>query len=45
MSDLTARLERLEEGTEHVGLPITFRPLLYQLRMPISLVRERVKRA
>lgn len=45
VEDLTARLERLEEEVDHLWLPISFRPLLYQLRMHISLVRERMKRA
>jgi TRAP-type uncharacterized transport system substrate-binding protein len=43
--DLAARLQRLEEHVDRTWLPISFRPLLYQLRMHISLVRERMKRA
>lgn len=45
VEDLTARLERLDEEVDHLWLPISFRPLLYQLRVHISLVRERMKRA
>jgi hypothetical protein len=45
LEDLTARLERLDEEVDHLWLPISFRPLVYQLRMHISLVRERLKRA
>ncbi|HUL91545.1 MAG TPA: TAXI family TRAP transporter solute-binding subunit [Burkholderiales bacterium] len=45
VEDLTARLERLDEEADRLWLPISFRPLLYQLRMHISLVRERMKRA
>ena len=45
VEDLTARLERLDEEVDRLWLPISFRPLLYQLRMHISLVRERLKRA
>jgi len=42
--NLEARLQRLEERVDRTWLPISFRPLLYQLRMHISLVRERMKR-
>jgi len=42
---LAARLQQLEERVDRTWLPISFRPLLYQLRMHISLVRERTKRA
>ena len=45
VEDLTARLEQLDEEVDHLWLPISFRPLVYQLRMHISLVRERLKRA
>ena len=45
VEDLTARLERLDEEVDRLWLPISYRPLLYQLRMHISLVRERMKRA
>lgn len=45
VEDLTARLERLDEEVDHLWLPISFRPLLYQLRMHMSLVRERMKKA
>jgi TRAP-type uncharacterized transport system substrate-binding protein len=45
VSDLTERLERLDDQAERIWLPVTFRPLLYQLRMHISLVRQRAKRA
>ena len=43
--DLVARLQRLEEHVDQTWLPVSFRPSLYQLRMHISLVRERAKRA
>jgi len=42
--ELIAQLERLDDQAERVWLPIYLRPLLYQLRMHISLVRERAKR-
>jgi TRAP-type uncharacterized transport system substrate-binding protein len=42
--ELALRLERLEEHIDRTWLPVSFRPLLYQLRMHISLVRERMKR-
>jgi TRAP-type uncharacterized transport system substrate-binding protein len=44
VADLSARLDRLDDEAERVWLPIYMRPLLYQLRMHISLVRERAKR-
>lgn len=44
MSELTERLDRLDDEAERVWLPIYMRPLLYQLRMHISLVRGRTKR-
>jgi hypothetical protein len=44
VGDLTARLDRLDDEAERVWLPIYMRPLLYQLRMHISLVRGRTKR-
>jgi len=43
--DLQARLQRLEEHVDRTWLPTSFRPLLYQLRMHMSLVRERMKRS
>ncbi|HET9709335.1 MAG TPA: hypothetical protein VFP39_13645, partial [Gemmatimonadales bacterium] len=39
--DLAARLERLEERVNDVWLPVSFRPLLYQLKTHVALVRER----
>jgi TRAP-type uncharacterized transport system substrate-binding protein len=45
VGELIAQLERLDDQAERVWLPIYLRPLLYQLRMHISLVRERAKRA
>ena len=45
VQDLSSRLDRLDEEAEHAWLPIYLRPVLYQLRMHISLVRERMKRA
>jgi TRAP-type uncharacterized transport system substrate-binding protein len=45
VGELVARLDRLDDQAERVWLPIYLRPLLYQLRMHISLVRERTKRA
>jgi TRAP-type uncharacterized transport system substrate-binding protein len=44
VGDLTARLDRLDDEAERAWLPIYMRPLLYQLRMHISLVRGRTKR-
>jgi TRAP-type uncharacterized transport system substrate-binding protein len=45
VGELIAQLERLDDQAERAWLPIYLRPLLYQLRMHISLVRERAKRA
>jgi TRAP-type uncharacterized transport system substrate-binding protein len=44
VGDLTARLDRLDDEAERAWLPTYMRPLLYQLRMHISLVRGRTKR-
>ena len=45
MEELVERLERLDERVHRVRVPPPFRPLLYQLMMHISLVRQRMKRA
>lgn len=39
--DLAGRLDRLEERVSAVWLPVSFRPLLYQLKTHIALVRQR----
>jgi hypothetical protein len=39
--DLTARLQRLEDRVNDVWLPVSFRPLLYQLKTHVALVRQR----
>jgi hypothetical protein len=39
--DLAERLDRLEERVSAVWLPVSFRPLLYQLKTHIALVRQR----
>jgi hypothetical protein len=44
MGELTERLDRLDDQAERAWLPTYLRPLLYQLRMHISLVRGRTKR-
>ena len=43
-ADLLARLDRLEERASRFRLPVSFRPLLYALRLHISLVRQRLQR-
>jgi len=43
-ANLLARLDRLEERASHFRLPVSFRPLLYALRLHISLVRQRLQR-
>lgn len=43
-ADLVARLDRLEERASRFRLPVSFRPLLYALRLHISLVRQRLQR-
>lgn len=42
-ADLTARLDRLEERASRFRLPVSFRPLLYALRLHIALVRQRLR--
>jgi len=44
MKDLLARLDRLDERVHRARLPMPFRPLLYQLMMHISVVRQRLAR-
>ena len=39
--ELTGRLERLEEQVNDVWLPVSFRPVLYQLKTHVSLVRQK----
>jgi TRAP-type uncharacterized transport system substrate-binding protein len=39
--DLAARLQRLEDRVNDVWLPVSFRPLLYQLKTHVALVRQR----
>jgi len=41
IADLAARLQRLEERVNDVWLPVSFRPLLYQLKTHVALVRQR----
>lgn len=42
--DLLARLERLDAKTSHFRVPVSFRPLLYALRLHIALVRQRLEK-
>jgi hypothetical protein len=43
-TDLVARLDRLENRASDFRLPVSFRPLLYALRLHIALVRQRLGR-
>jgi TRAP-type uncharacterized transport system substrate-binding protein len=43
-ADLLAKLDRLEERASRFRLPVSFRPLLYALRLHISLVRQRLQK-
>jgi TRAP-type uncharacterized transport system substrate-binding protein len=45
VADLVARLDRLEDRASRFRLPVAFRPLLYTLRLHISLVRQRLQRS
>ncbi|HTS52804.1 MAG TPA: C4-dicarboxylate ABC transporter substrate-binding protein, partial [Burkholderiales bacterium] len=42
---LIARLDRLEDRASRFRLPVSFRPLLYALRLHIALVRQRLEKA
>ena len=42
-ADLAARLDRLEERASRFRVPTAFRPLLYTLRLHITLVRQRLE--
>jgi hypothetical protein len=44
VDDLAARLDRMEERVSRIWLPMNLRPLRYQLKVHISLVRQRMKR-
>jgi hypothetical protein len=43
-ADLGARLDRLEQRASTFRLPVSFRPLLYALRLHITLVRQQLGR-
>jgi len=43
VDDLVSRLGRLEERASRFRLPVSFRPLLYALRLHIDLVRQRLQ--
>jgi TRAP-type uncharacterized transport system substrate-binding protein len=43
-AELVKRLDRLEERASRFRLPVSFRPLLYALRLHISLVRQRLQK-
>lgn len=42
-ADLRLQLDRLEQRTNHMKVPLAFRQLLYTLRLHIGIVRERLK--
>ena len=42
-SDLIARLDRLDERASRFRVPTAFRPLLYTLRLHITLIRQRLE--
>jgi TRAP transporter TAXI family solute receptor len=44
IGDLSSRLDRLEEKTNHLRVPVFYSNMLYTLRMHITLVRERMAR-
>jgi TRAP-type uncharacterized transport system substrate-binding protein len=44
VADLVAQLDRLEDRTSRFRLPVSFRPLLYALRLHMNLVRQRLQR-
>jgi TRAP-type uncharacterized transport system substrate-binding protein len=43
--DLLARLDQLDERSSRYRVPVAFRPLLYALRLHISLVRQRIDKS
>jgi TRAP transporter TAXI family solute receptor len=43
IGELSLRLDRLEEKTNHLRVPVFYSNMLYTLRMHITLVRERMK--
>jgi len=43
VGDLVSRLDHLEERASRFRLPVSFRPLLYALRLHIDLVRHRLQ--
>jgi len=42
--DLLARLDRLDARSSRFRVPVSFRPLLYALRLHIALVRQRLEK-
>lgn len=42
-ADLVARLDRLDERASRFRVPTAFRPLLYTLRLHITLIRQRLE--
>jgi TRAP-type uncharacterized transport system substrate-binding protein len=45
LADLNARIDRLEERIKQVWVPLQMRPMLYNLRIHISLVRQKLANA
>jgi TRAP-type uncharacterized transport system substrate-binding protein len=43
VADVRSRLDRLEERTNQMKVPLAFRQLLYTLRLHIGIVRQRLK--
>jgi TRAP-type uncharacterized transport system substrate-binding protein len=43
--DFTKRLDELDQRARRLSLPISYRPLLYALRMHIDVVRERIRKS
>jgi len=43
VDDLISRLDRLEDRASRFRLPVSFRPLLYALRLHIDLVHQRLR--
>jgi len=42
-ADLLSRLDRLEQRTNHMKVPLAFRQMLYTLRLHIGIVRQRLQ--
>jgi hypothetical protein len=44
MHDFVERLDRLEQHASRLSLPLSYQPLVYQLRSHIGVVRQKIEK-